>query len=153
MGSNNEMSNMTFRCVAHKDLTSLKSNIQMFNIIMALDGTRSLGTIARDDFYELDDLIEKVNQLLKMGIIEPVHNADAATNLDHSLVNFVKTELTALVGPLSEVLLKDAAANLGHDIANFPTGKVGELLDEVSAFIQDRHKAAEFKHSVMARLF
>ena len=143
---------MAFRRVESKDLSQFKSDIQLFNILSAMDGRRSIGTIARDDFYEVDLLIEKVNQLVQMGVLEPVQGNGAGSVVHADAMKYLQAELTKLVGPVAGMLLKDTVAKLGHEIASFPKGKVGELLDRVAAFIQNQNKAEDFKRSMMTRL-
>jgi hypothetical protein len=152
MASTTDMVNMAFRRVESKDLSQFKNDIQMFNILTAMDGRRSIGTIARDDFYEVDVLIEKVNQLVQMGVLEPVQGNGAGAVVHADAMKYLQAELTKLVGPVAGMLLKDTVAKLGHEISSFPKGKVGELLDRVATFIQNQNKAEDFKRTMMTRL-
>jgi hypothetical protein len=54
-----------------KNLNGSNLDVQTFNVFMALDGTRSLGDICREDKYEKNFLAEKIQLLLKMDLIEP----------------------------------------------------------------------------------
>lgn len=145
-----DIANNTYKCVEGRDLSAYKSDLQIFNILTAMDGKRSVSTIAREDLYELDFLIQKVNQLVRAGILVPV--GGGSIHIDRATVKFIQMELTHLVGPVAGMLLKESAAKLGHDIYSFPAGKISELLDVVAKFFQDQSKADDFKRNILARM-
>lgn len=152
MASTKEISNMTFRCAPGRDWSSFKDNLQMFNIIAAMDGRRSVSSIAREDFYDVDFLAEKVNELVQQGILESVHGGTSASVIKLETIKYLQTELAKHVGPVAGILLKNTAAKMGHDINNFPVERVGELLDHISGSIPNQGKAAKFKRSILSRL-
>lgn len=152
MASTKEISNMTFKCVQGIDLSGFKDNLQMFNIIAAMDGRRSVSTIAREDFYEVEFLAEKVNELVQQGFLESVHGGVNASVIKLETLKYLQAELTEHVGPVAGILLKNTAAKMGHDINNFPVERVGELLDHISGSIPNQKKAAKFKRSILSRL-
>jgi hypothetical protein len=152
MASTKEISNMTFRCVPGRDLSSFKDNLQMFNIIAAMDGRRSVSTVAREDFYEVDFLAEKVNELVQQGFLESVHVGASASAIKLETITYLQDELAKHVGPVAGILLKNTAAKMGDDINNFPVERVGELLDHISSSIPNKGKAAKFKRSILSRL-
>ena len=146
-----DIANNTYKCVEGRGLSAHKGDLQIFNILTAMDGKRSVSTIAREDLYELDFLIEKVNQLIQEGILVPVRGAGGA-NIDKETIKFMQMELTHLAGPVGGMLLKKSAAKLGHDISSFPAGKISELLDMVSKFFKNQSKADDFKRSILDRV-
>ena len=152
MATTNEIADMTFKRAPGKDFSAFKNDLQMFNILTAMDGRRSVGTIAEQDFYDLNVLAVKVSQLVEMGLLIPVHKAGSGSSIGAEVIKALQSELTKLVGPVAGMLLKDSAKKLGHNLEVFPVGKANELLDMVGKFIQDHSKAIEFKNRMMARI-
>lgn len=152
MATTNEIANMTFKTAPGKDLSAFKNDLQMFNILTAMDGMRSVGTIAKEDFYDLNVLAVKVSQLVEMGLLVPVRGVGGGSSIGTEVLKILQSELTKLVGPVAGMLLRDSAKKLGHNLEAFPVGKASELLDMVGKFIQDHSKAVEFKNRMMARI-
>ncbi len=71
----NELTDIVFKRVDGKGFSNVREDIALFNVFMAIDGRRSVKTIAGDDDYEIDSLASKVNQLEKLGLIVPVDGA------------------------------------------------------------------------------
>lgn len=152
MATTDEIANMTFKKAPGKDFSAFNNDLQMFNILTAMDGVRSVGTIAKQDLYDLNVLAVKVSQLVEMGLLVPVHGAGGGSNINGEAIKALQSELTKLVGPVAGMLLKDSAKKMGHPLEAFPVGKANELLDVVGRFIQDQSKAVEFKNRMMARI-
>lgn len=152
MATTSEIANMTFKKAPSKDFSAFKNDLQMFNILTAMDGVRSVGTIAKQDLYDLNVLTVKVSQLIEMGLLVPVHGAGGGSSIDAETLKVMQSELTKLVGPVAGMLLNDSAKKLGHNLEVFPTGKANELLNVIGKFIQDQGKAVEFKNRIMARI-
>lgn len=158
MASIHDIPNMIFKLASGKNISAFKNNLQVFNIIVAMDGKRSVSAIAKENFYEVADLADKVKLLIDQGILVPVggsgdgdggmHQAPA---VDPTVFENVQTELTKYLGPVAGMLIKDAAKKMGHDIENFPPAKFGALLDTLATFIPNQAKASEFIQSVAAQ--
>lgn len=148
MAPTTEIANMIFKRVEGKELSVFNNDIQMFNIIMAMDGRRSVGTIARENYYEVEFLSEKVKQLVQMEVLELVEEVGGQAAMNLEVIKYLQAKLTKLIGPIAGKLIKEAAAKMGHDITSFPSGKFNELLDRVSLFIQNRGEAIDFKRSM-----
>lgn len=151
MATTNEMATMVFKAAPGKDFSAFKNDLQTFNILSAMDGARSLGTIAKEDFYDVKVLSEKVGQLVQMGLLVPVQGG-GATSIKPDGLKYLQAELTKLVGPVAGMLLKDNAKKLGHDLSAFPASRAGELLEMVVKFIQNDSQALEFKQKVLSRI-
>ena len=102
------------------------------------------GGLGQGSIYEVDFLAEKVNELVQQGVLESVYGGGGgASGIKPETMKYHQKELAKLVGPVAATLLKDTAAKMGHDIGNFPAEGVGELLDRISGFIQDKGQAGE----------
>jgi hypothetical protein len=144
----NEMSEMTFRRAPGTDISKYKSDLQIFNLLMAIDGRRTVGTIAKEDFYDLADLTAKIERLLAKGLIEQV--GGAVSYIDPTLIATLTAELTKLVGPVAGMLVKEEAVKLGQSVERISLSRLESLLDGLAGFIQDGKRSADFKRRMMA---
>ena len=144
MANSRKMTDRVFRCSSGTNTSAHKNDLQTFNILLALDGKRTVGTIAREDFYDPDVLTAKLEEMLALGLIEPAIGPTGS--LDPTFFDQLTDELTLLVGPVAGMLVKDTADTMGHTTANFPSGKIELLLSEIARFIQGEAKAADFQH-------
>jgi hemerythrin len=67
---------IVFKRVIGANYGHIKRDIRLFNAFFAMDGQRSLKTVAREDNYDLDDLISMVDRIEKMGLLVPVDGAE-----------------------------------------------------------------------------
>ncbi len=154
MANHSHLADKVFKRSTHTDLSAHKNDLQLFNILLALDGKRSLRTIAKEDFYELDALTAKVEEMMIQGLIESTAGGGAVGgptgHADQSFFNQLTAELTRMVGPVAGMLIKDTVEKTGHHTGNYPLGNIDELLSELATFIQDEAKSAEFKRQMRA---
>lgn len=68
----NDIENMVFRRSDHVKLSMFGGDWKTFNVLGGIDGKRSVGTIAVENFFDLDQLKAKVKQLYDEGLIQPV---------------------------------------------------------------------------------
>lgn len=67
-----EIKSTIFKRAAHVKLSDCRDDIKTFNVLFALDGKRSVGTIAAQDAFDPDVLAGKIKALYDKGWIEPV---------------------------------------------------------------------------------
>ncbi|MCP4747494.1 MAG: hypothetical protein GY874_15330 [Desulfobacteraceae bacterium] len=170
MATLNDIANMTFKRVPGKDISTSKSNLQIFNILLAMDGTRSVAAIAKEDFYDLAALVNLVSKLVKKGLLEKTHGNTGSFNWDESNIlenggddignvnispNFfdgLEEDLSKMIGPVARILIEDNTTKMGFDTYNFPIGRVPELLEKLAVFIQNQSDAIDFKRRMMAQV-
>lgn len=150
MISSAEIADMTFRCLPSVNISDHSKNLQVFNLLMAIDGKRSVATIAREDAYDLESLTGKINQLLQMNLIEAVGGAGAS--MPKTLIAHMASELSAFVGPMAGVLIDECAGKMGHTTNDFPPAKAQTLIEEIAVYIQPKAKADEFKARMSAKI-
>lgn len=151
MGTNKDAIDNIYIKAPGIDLSSLRTDIKTFNIINAMDGTRSVSTIASEDFYEIDDLVEHVKELVKLGLLVTIVGGGSGY-VDQSFIIALQKELTDRVGPVAGKIVLKKIAELGYDQSTFPVGKVGELLDMLSSVLQDHGQRLDFKNRMMKHL-
>ena len=128
-----------------------KDNLKAFNILMAIDGTRSVSQIAKDDFYEIDDLVEVVQQMFDQGIIEPAVT-DASGAARKEFLQILEGHLGQIMGPVSGLLIEEKISDSGYHKHDYPMGRAHELIDQLSQAIGDESAAQSFKRTMTEEL-
>jgi hemerythrin len=86
----NEFADIIFKRVQGANYETIRGSLRLFSIYLAIDGRRSVRSIARDDAYELDDLTVTIDRLEKLGLIAPVDGSEGSYTETHSEANFIK---------------------------------------------------------------
>ena len=118
-------------------------DMRTFNILMAIDGKRSVETIAREDHYELEDLVRVVQELAINGSIKPVE-ADYSDSIRDTFFTQLEEELSRIMGPVSSIIVQENVGQLGSDRSNFPMSRAGELVQLISRNIPDNSQSQAF---------
>ena len=147
----NDITKMVFQPT--KDAMAGKESsldITLLNIVLAMDGHRSVAEIAEEDNYELQDLSEKVQALLTMGVIEAATNANEL--LSDGVMEVIFKQMANYTGPVADILVENCAKSLGHTTSMFPSYLFEKLLELLSSEIEEDEDAQAFKQSVRAAL-
>ena len=67
-----ELSKTIFKRSARVNLSDYSNDIKTFNVLFALDGRRTVGTIIAQDAFDPDDFTAKIRGLEQQGLVEPV---------------------------------------------------------------------------------
>jgi len=146
-----EMQNQVYRRVGGDEQ---RHDMHMFNILMAFDGKRSVEAIAREDHYEIDDLIQAIQQLVTSGAIEPVGTVPSdskkgtvtaySDSMRDTFFSQLEDELSRIMGPVSGIIVQENMGQLGSDRSNFPMNRAGELVQLISRNIPDNNQSQAF---------
>ena len=74
-----EIGDMVFRLGTNVKLSAYAKDIKTFNVILALDGKRSVKTISQEDLYDSEELAAQVKALYDQGVIVQVGYKTAST--------------------------------------------------------------------------
>lgn len=74
-----EIGDLVFRLGTNVKLSAYAKDIKTFNVILALDGKRSVKTISQEDLYDPEELAAKVKTLYDQGVIMQVGYETAST--------------------------------------------------------------------------
>lgn len=138
-----ELSELTFKRSENEALSDFSLDIKMTNIVWAMDGSRNLAAVARQDKYDLHLLVEQVQQLMKMGLLKVVRNTTEA----EKKVEFddLIQQLSRFIGPFAEIIVEDYVAEMGYSFSSFPDHKFDQLIDRLTNEIQDDESREMFK--------
>lgn len=88
-----------FRRVDGVNYSKIRNDVRMFNVFLAIDGERSVRTIAREDAYDTEYLATQIDKLEKMGLLVPVDTGgrrEVETHDDVAFSNLPKEFLTGI---------------------------------------------------------
>jgi hypothetical protein len=71
---------LIFQRKSLENLKRVKLDLRTFNVLMAIDGKRSVADIISDDIYDPTFLNEKIQLLLSLGLIEATSKTEKNTN-------------------------------------------------------------------------
>jgi hypothetical protein len=148
--SNNEWSEMVFKRAQSADLSQKTMDVELTNVFWAIDGKRSLGDIASTGNYDFEHLLDKVQQLVSIGLIEA--KPTKAYIVPRVFMNYVVDRLSKDIGPMSEFLVADTTEDLGYQISNFPAFKLPELVNSLATEIGDPEKSHSFSREILSRI-
>lgn len=78
-----------FKRSAHLNLSDYSKDINSFNILLALDGQRSVQTIAAQDRFDLEVLAAKVKVFYDQGLIEPAMETGVSRGLAKKILDAI----------------------------------------------------------------
>jgi hemerythrin len=90
--------NIVLKRVIDGDVSRLKTNIRHLNVFLAMDGKKSIKTVANEYNYDLDDLIAMTDEIEKMGLLVPVDGATIEKQDAPAEVSFARLPSEFLTG-------------------------------------------------------
>jgi hypothetical protein len=141
-----ELLEMTFKQSENVNLSDLSLDIKMLNIVLAMDGSRDLKTVARDSGYDPETLAADVQKLMRMGALEV--NQVLAGFVEKETLDILSQNLSQAVGPLADILIEDTISDMGYSLYSLPKHKLKQLIDQLAMEIQDTETSESFKNSM-----
>jgi hemerythrin len=86
----NKFADIIFKRVQGANYETIRDSLKLFSIYLAIDGRRSVRSIARDDAYELDELAATIDQFEKWGLIAPADGSEGGFTETSSEADFIK---------------------------------------------------------------
>jgi hypothetical protein len=92
------------------------NDIRSFNVLFALDGRRTVQTIAEEDAFDLDDLINKVKDFYDQGLIEPVTDEGISRGRAKKILDTIILKRSRGVGAIAKAIkIKIALKGINPD--------------------------------------
>jgi len=145
-----EIGFMVFKCVTRGDAGQFSLDGQMLNVLMELDGRKSVAVVAKNTALSMSIIRRVLSQLLELNLIEPVEKA--VSILDKNFFDYLKSQLALAIGPIAEVIIEDVVIDLGHSLSQFPSYRAAELVDLISREIQREEKKNIFKQNMLSKI-
>jgi hypothetical protein len=145
-----DITSLVFRRVALGNIGDISLDSRMLEVLMELDGKKSLGSIAKKTGINIVSLRDAVTGLMKSNLIEKVETAGAF--IDKEFMGYLVKQLALAIGPVAEVIIEDAVSDLGLKISEIPIDNVAELIDYLSGEIQRGERKEAFKISMIKKI-
>ena len=145
-----DFSRMVFKRVMSGGLGEYSLDGQMIGVLVELDGSKNVGTIAEKTGISLEAMRRIIAKLLQLKIVLPVKRQVKV--LEPDFLEALEKELAMAIGPIAEVVIEDAIADLGHSLDNFPADQAAELIDYISQEIQRDDRRNTFRQNMVARI-
>jgi hypothetical protein len=148
--SSTQISHMVFRRVTPVNRGKFSLDSQTLSVLMELDGTKALATVAKDLGVNIAVMREVISKLLQLGLIEKTD--EAVSKVDQDFMDFLRSELAIATGPIADILIEDAARDLGYTMTQVPTHRVAELVDMLAREIHREEKMVAFKQRMVMKI-
>lgn len=126
-----------FSPTGESEEVSLRS--QEWRVLAHIDGSRSALEIA--DIVELDkkEALQILARLVKDGLVQVSEPAASSPERSVNAVFFdrLSEEFTDLMGPIGPVIIDEEIGEMGESRDAFPRERVAELVERISASIED----------------
>ncbi len=148
--SSGGVSAMVFKPVFRGGFGQLYLDGEMLNILMMLDGKKTIDQVAQQAGVILTDLRKVIIKLIKMRLVESVERAYTLVGRD--FLGLLVYRMSLAVGPIGEILVEDGLEELGFTRNNLPSQKTAELVNLLSQEIQREDKRWEFKQVMLKEI-
>lgn len=150
MDFSGNISSVVLKRVLSSDIGEVSLDSHMLNVLMHIDGRRSLGDVAQIINVDMQTLKETLRKLDRLNLI----HVDEATVplLDQGFFDFLNEHLTIAMGPMAEILIDDEIQELGINRNKIPTHLAAELVDTLAREIPRQEKKVEFQQTMLKKL-
>jgi hypothetical protein len=98
------------------NMSDFRSDIKTFNILFALDGKRSVQTIATEDNFDIDELSNKMKELYDQGLIERAADTVISRGRSKKLLDAIILKRSRGVGAIAKAIkIKIALKGINPD--------------------------------------
>jgi hypothetical protein len=141
---------MIFRRVLRRGLGEFSLDSRMLSILMELDGKRNLTNIAQGLGMDMAEMKEAIEKLSILKIVERVRQQAPVVPLE--FFDYLNTQLSFAVGPISKILIEDTVADLGKRVSGFPVPLAAELVDLLARQIRRKEKGITFRQNMVKKM-
>jgi hypothetical protein len=140
-----------FRLSAGGSTTAVSLEPDEWQVLAQVDGVRDVAEIAealgRDEF----DVSTVLVRLVTGGLLESKQRRerDLTTTVNSAFLGRLDAEYLDIVGPLGPTIIDDEMANMGYSRQSFPLSRVPELIERISAEIEDEAKRTRFQRTML----
>jgi len=122
-----------------------------WQVLAQVDGVRDVVDIAEALGRDELDVTTVLAHLVRSGLVEckQRRERDFTVTVNTVFLERLDAEFLDLVGPLGPVIIDDEMANMGHSRQTFPVTRVAELIERISADIEDHVKRTRFQRAML----
>jgi hypothetical protein len=129
-----EIGKTIFKRSARVNMSDFSSDIKTFNVLFAVDGKRSVQTIATEDNFDLDELSNKMKDLYDQGMIENTMDDVMSRGRSKKLLDAIILKRSRGVGAIAKAIkIKIALKGINPDNITLDTPDDPVLLRKLVA--------------------
>jgi hypothetical protein len=141
---------MVFKPVIQGELGQLTLSGQLLNVLMALDGGKTIGQVSQKIGINSADIRQAITKLIHLRLVESIERAISI--VDQEFIDFLIHRMSVAIGPLGEIIVEEGLEQLGFNEINFPSFRAVELVDLLSQEIPREDKRFEFKQVMVRKI-
>ena len=145
-----DISAMVFRRAVGNDLGEFSLDGQMLRVLMELDGSRDVRSVARAVGMNIATVKDALSRLLTLNLV--VQAEEAVPMLNTEFMNYLKEQLSFATGPIAELLIEDAVEDMGLKLEKIPRHRAAELTDLLARQIPREEKKTQFQQAMLERI-
>ncbi len=145
-----DISKLILKRTVRADVGEVSLDSQMLNVLMELDGKKTLGQVAQSLNMNMKTLRDIASRLYQMRLCEAA--AESMPALGRDFFNELSVELSKAMGPIADVVIEDEIADMGETQDRFPAHRAAELVDVLARQILREERKVAFQQSMVKKL-
>ncbi len=145
-----DVSKLVLKRTVRADLGEVSLDSEMLQVLMELDGTKTLGQVSRSLNMNMKHLRSILGRLHKLNLCEAAK--DSVPKLSRDFFNYLSSELSRAMGPIADVVIEDEVSEMGEDMARFPAHRAAELVDLLARQILREERKVAFQQAMVKKL-
>ncbi len=145
-----DISNLVFKSSIRGDIDEFSLNSRMLRLLMELDGTKNLASVARSVHMDMDTMRKVVTRLYRLKLIEPIKIHVPVLNKD--FFYFLSIHLSVALGPIAEILIEDEISEFSDDPDKVPINQAAELVNLLARQIPRKEKRVSFQQAMLEKI-
>jgi hypothetical protein len=124
---------------------------QEWQILAQVDGVRDATEIAEALGRDELDVATVLVRMVTAGLLEckQARQRDLKATINNVFLARLDAEFSEFVGPLGPAIVDDEMANMGETRESFPVARVAELIERISADIDDETRRTRFQRVIL----
>ncbi len=145
-----DISGLVLKGFIKGDLGEFSLDSHMLQVLMQLDGKKSLSAIANSLNIDLATMKRVVAKLAELNLVEKP--GLTVQGISKEFIDHMISQLANAVGPIAEVIFEDEIEHFGGDPKKIPKNRAAELITRLADEIPREEKRLEFQQAMVARL-
>lgn len=145
-----DISKLVLKRTVRADMGEVSLDSQMLNVLMELDGKKTLGQVAQSLNMNMKTLRDIVNRIYQMKLCEPA--AESMPVLGRDFFAVLSSELSKAMGPIADVVIEDEITDMGESPDHFSAHRAAELVDVLARQILREERKVAFQQAMVKKL-
>ena len=145
-----DISTLVLKRLESSSLKKFSLDGRMLNVLLSLEGRRTLGEISEDLSLDMPTLREVIARLIQLELVAPIDTDPRM--LDDEFMAYLTEQFTQAVGPIAPVLIDDILDSMGLHRSTIPSQRAAELIDMMAQESQHEEKRTTFIQSMIRKI-